>query len=276
MDNNTNRVENFSLIIISIVIVLLISAGIAWFFTYKKSHVKPQQPKVVKEGIRNQSDNSLKEKKQVIKSAYELDVEKFNRFFPSSVFKNYLDNVNGPFDLLYFKRAVRYIFQGDYLADLDGVSWESLEKTKKEALSLGRKLMSNPEFVKDFYNNLKPYLLKAVKHSNNNKKTIAVLKQSLKFFNREIDGETLALFKQHYSYDAKLFKEIQKRKYSKTAIANLTLKTDKILNSLKARGYNENDIYLYQFTMRRKAEGGNSLLDAYAFVINDLISELNK
>ncbi len=276
MDNNTNRVENFSLIIVIVVIVLLISAVAAWFFTYKKSQGNEQKQKVVKENVRQQTDNTLKKQPIVEKSEYELKVEKFNLFFPNSVFKNYLENVNGPVDLLYFKRAVRYGFQGDYLADLDGVSWESLEKTKKEAISLARDLMSNPEFVKSLYVRVKPLLLEVLRHSKDKSITIKSLKQSLKFFNGEVKGQNLTLFEQHYKYDSKLFEEIQKRQYSKKAIATLTDKTDNLFNKLKARGYNENDIYLYQFAMRRKAEGEDELLDAYVFIINDLIDELNK
>lgn len=276
MDNNTNRSENISLIVIIIVIVVLISAAFAWFFTYKKSKNKKNQPKVVKTDVSKLKSKDL-DLKPVVKekTQFEKDKEQFDTFFPLSIFKNYLDNNKGDLNINYFKRAVRYGFQGDYLADLPDASWENLEKTKREAIGLARKLFSNPEFLKSFYLKLKPLILEIKMNSKSRKNTIFFLKKAKKYFAEDLKGKTKSLFQAHYSTDSKLYNEIQKRKYNKEAISQLTNKSDSYLKRLNARGYRDSDIYLYQFAQRRKVEGGKDILDVYVFILNDLINEFD-
>jgi len=274
MDNNTNRSENVSLIITIVVIVLLISGAIAWFFTYKDAQNKKIEPKVVKENVRSLVDNKLQEKTVVKeKTEFELDGEKFYSLFNNTFIKDFLDNYKGAYDLVFFRRLVKYGLTGDYLANNKGVSWETLDKIKIEALELARKLMSNPEFIKTYYEKIKPLIHNYIFKSKP-KKTKKLLKNALNFFNGSLNGQSLDLFQKHLNVDNKLYTEIQKRKYNKALISKLTKESDNLLNKLKSRGYGNGDIYIFQFAMRRKSEGGDELLKAYSYIIEDLITSI--
>lgn len=277
MDNNTNKSENISLIIIIVVIVIVISAASAWFFTYKKSKNHENVPVIVKTEVSKSDEDKIPLKAiEPEKTQYQLDVEKFYSFFPDSFFENYLKNSKSNYNLSFFKRAVKYGFQGDYLADLPGVSWENLEKTKNEAFTLGRKLMSNPDFLKSLYFKIKPLIVGQITKAKSKEKTVNELKKAIKFFKEEIKGKALYLFEKHYESDRMLYKEIQKRQYNKEIMSKLSSESDSYLNKLKARGYSDDDVYFYQFTMRRKSEGNKEVLDAYVLVIDDLIESLSK
>lgn len=200
--------------------------------------------------------------------------QKFNELFTGALLKDALANAGKEFNLAMFRNMVRIAMNAEFIGNRPGITWEKWQKEKVKVQEMARKELSNPDFLSLLWKQYRSVVVTAVKASGKSESVKKLCSEAIPYFSGELPHRKFVQLNNYYKTDAKLEREIQKRKYSKDAIHALTEKLDKKYRALQSAGLNDTDIYFFEFSMRRIKEGGRDLAKAYADILLDLKKSL--
>ncbi len=200
--------------------------------------------------------------------------QKFNEMFTGALLKEALANTGKDFDLAMFRNLVRIAMNAEFIGNRPGITWEKWQKEKAKVQKMARRELANPAFLSLLWKQYRGLVISAVKASGKSDSVMNLCSKAIPYFSGELSHNRFVQLNNYYKTDAKLEREIQKRKYSKDAIHALTEKLDKKYRALKSAGLNDEDIYFFEFSMRRIKEGGRELSKAYADILLDLKESL--
>ncbi len=195
---------------------------------------------------------------------------KFSDFFTETLLKDALANAGKGFDLAMFRNMIRIAMNADFIGNRPGITWEKWERERKGVQKMARKELSDPVFLKRLWKRYGIIVVTAVKASGKSGSVKTLCLKAMPYFSGELSHSRFIQLDNYYKTDARLEREIQKRKYSKEAIHSLTQKLDRKYRKLKAAGLDDTDIYFFEFSMRRIHEGGRELAKAYGDILNNL------
>jgi hypothetical protein len=200
--------------------------------------------------------------------------QKFNEMFTGALLKEALANAGKEFNLAMFRNMVRIAMNAEFIGNRPGITWEKWQKEKIKVQEMARKELADPEFLSLLWKQYRGVVVTAVKASGKSESVKNLCSEAIPYFSGELPHSEFVQLNNYYKTDAKLEREIQKRKYSRDAIHALTEKLDKKYRTLQSAGLNDTDVYFFEFSMRRIKEGGRELAKAYADILLDLKESL--
>ncbi|MCK5880044.1 MAG: hypothetical protein KAH24_09690 [Holophagae bacterium] len=254
-------------IFIGLVIIGSVFAGYQWF--WNKTPVIPvEKPAVVT------SPKPIAEDEAEEPVALTEGQEKFGEIFTETLLKDALANAGKGFDLAMLRNMIRIAMNAEFLGDKPGMTWEKWEKERAGIQKMTRKELSDPGFLKRLWKRYGIIVVTAVKVSGKSTAVKMLCLRATPYFSGELSHSRFVQLDDYYKTDTRLEREIQKRKYSKDAIRELTQKLDKKYRVLKTSGLDDTDIYFFEFSMRRIQEGGRELAKAYGEILIDISNSL--
>lgn len=199
---------------------------------------------------------------------------KFSEVFTETLLKDALANAGKEFDLTMFRNMIRIAMNAEFLGNRPGMTWEKWEKERAGIQEMARKELSDPAFLKRLWKRYGIIVVAAVKASGKSDLVKKLCLKATPYFSGELSHSRFVQLDNYYKTDTRLEREIQKRKYSKDAIHELTQKLDKKYRVLKASGLDDTDIYFFEFSMRRIHEGGRDLAKAYGEILTNFSKSL--
>ncbi|PJB82898.1 MAG: hypothetical protein CO090_01960 [Acidobacteria bacterium CG_4_9_14_3_um_filter_49_7] len=250
--------------------VIVIGGIFIWYrYFWEKAPVAPVEKKV--EVV---TPEPVPEPKPEESVTFTEGQQKFNEMFTEALLKDALANAGKEFDLTMFRNMVRIAMNAEFIGNRPGITWEKWQKEKTKVQEMARKELADPEFLSLLWKQYGGVVVTAVKASGKSETVKKLCSEAIPYFSGELPHSEYVQLDSYYKTDAKLEREIQKRKYSKDAIHVLTEKLDKKYRDLQGAGLNDTDVYFFEFSMRRIKEGGRELAKAYADILLDLKESL--
>ncbi len=250
--------------------VVAIGGVFIWYrYFWNKTPVAPVEKKV--EVV---TPEPLPEPKPEESVTFTEGQQKFNEMFTGALLKEALANAGKEFNLAMFRNMVRIAMNAEFIGNRPGITWEKWQKEKIKVQEMARKELADPEFLSLLWKQYRGVVVTAVKASGKSESVKKLCSEAIPYFSGEVPHSEFVQLNNYYKTDAKLEREIQKRKYSKDAIHALTEKLDKKYRALQSAGLNDTDVYFFEFSMRRIKEGGRELAKAYADILLDLKESL--
>lgn len=285
VDNNSNHIgeleeirkdksKNTTLwIVIAIVAVLVLAVAGWWYLGMQQVSRKTenQVPSVQQPEETGGADVSEETETAPVLSE---EQQAFNRYFPEELLAEQLNGTNAGWDLAMFRKLVGNAFTAEFLTEMPGMTWEKWENTRKDVLKLARSALADPGFVEWLWEWHRDTVLSAVQVAGKKDRLLKWARRAHPYFSGALPMAHSNILNEYYDIDKKLEQELKKKNYDKERIRELTVQLDKAFRKLSASGLDRDDIYLFEFSRRRLAEGGRELLQAYAAVLSDLIEHL--
>ncbi len=265
------RKDRYLYIVIGIIILIAVGLGVWWMWPEKSVSLNPAAPTVspVPAVQKPVPESDIQEPVALTEGQ-----QKFSEIFNESLLREALSNAGKSFDLAMFRNMVRIAMNAQFVGNRPGMTWRKWEKERERIRKLARKELANPLFLKRLWARYGKIVVEAVKTSGKSDQVSMLCEQAIPYFSGELSHSRFVKLNNYYRTDAKLEREIQKRKYSKEAIHKLTGVLDKKYRLLKQNGLDDTDIYFFEFSMRRIHEGGRDLAKSYGEILLDLKARL--
>jgi len=251
--------------------VIIIGGVFVWYWFFRKktpvAPVEKKAPAVV--AVKPAPESEPQETVTLTEGQ-----QKFNEMFTGDLLRNALANAGKEFNLAMFRNMVRIAMNAEFIGNRPGITWGKWQKEKIKVQEMARKELADPEFLSLLWKQYRSVVVTAVKASGKSESVKKLCSEAIPYFSGELPHSEFVQLNNYYKTDAKLEREIQKRKYSKDAIHALTEKLDKKYRALQSAGLNDTDVYFFEFSMRRIKEGGRELAKAYADILLDLKESL--
>ncbi|NOY22401.1 MAG: hypothetical protein GXO70_02660, partial [Acidobacteria bacterium] len=247
------KTEKRNMVPLWIFIGLLAVGGVfVWYkFFWNKTPVAPVEKKVT---VVEPKPVSQPEPEEAM--ALTEGQQKFNEIFTGTLLKDALANAGREFDLAMFRNMIRIAKNAEFLGNRPGITWDKWQKERTKVQEMARKELSDPAFLSALWKRYGDIVLASVRTFGKSESVKKLCMKAMPYFSGELSHSRFVQLSNYYKTDTKLEREIQKRKYSKDAIHELTQKLDKKYRALKAEGLDDSDIYFFEFSMRRIREGG--------------------
>lgn len=275
MEQNSQKNQNLKLIIVLAVVVAVIAGGGYWWLRSTGGEAIPPKPELQKKEVVKQKlqENEPTDQEP---AAIELTAKQkdFQRYFTEAVLQDALQNAGSEYNLSMFRNLIRIAFNAEFLTDMKGMTWEKWESGRKKVRELARKQLADPVFLKYLWKQYRSVILTAIQTAG---KTDTVRQLSLRahpYFSGELSHSKSILLQDYYRLDTSLEAEMSKQDYDKKRIHDLTDQLDEKYRVLQKHGFDDDDIYLFEFSRRRLKEGGRELTEAYAEILKDLSQSL--
>ncbi|NOZ13468.1 MAG: hypothetical protein GXO69_07445 [Acidobacteria bacterium] len=255
------------------IILLVIAAGLAAWHYWPQAPAEENPP--IKHAAAAAPEPESKPAQKIQEPAALTEGQrKFSDIFNETLLRDALSNAGKSFDLAMFRNMIRIAMNAQFIGNRPGMTWNKWEKERERIRKLARKELADPLFLKRLWARYGRIVVQAVKASGKSAQVRSLCRRAIPYFSGELPHSRFVQLNNYYNTDAKLEREIQKRKYSKEAIHKLTGILDKKYRLLKQNGMDDTDIYLFEFSMRRIHEGGRELAKAYADILSDLNQSL--